>query len=162
MFGQIWYREPVAASIVRCTVQISHVEEKRNDGKSYTILRMRASGAFFFQTATKQLLLNRCSARHLHDQVRERAELSVRDIHTIKREGFCWAAILCTFALGSLAGDVIGERVEPRLSALGRAVRRRNRCDGRGLPHHQDQWRPHIFVCLHRRRTTSRDFQRFA
>ena len=35
--------------------------------------------------------------------------LSVHSIKTTKRELFYWAAILCTFALGTSAGDLIGE-----------------------------------------------------
>ena len=35
--------------------------------------------------------------------------LSVHTIETTKRELFYWAAILCTFALGTSAGDLIGE-----------------------------------------------------
>lgn len=35
--------------------------------------------------------------------------LSVHSIETTKRELFYWAAILCTFALGTSAGDLIGE-----------------------------------------------------
>ena len=36
--------------------------------------------------------------------------LSVHTIQTTRRELFYWAAILCTFALGTSAGDLIGER----------------------------------------------------
>ncbi|MDQ2771984.1 MAG: hypothetical protein M3Y54_15970 [Bacteroidota bacterium] len=35
--------------------------------------------------------------------------LSVHSIETTKRELFYWSAILCTFALGTSAGDLIGE-----------------------------------------------------
>lgn len=35
--------------------------------------------------------------------------LSVHSIETTKRELFYWAATLCTFALGTSAGDLIGE-----------------------------------------------------
>ena len=35
--------------------------------------------------------------------------LSVHTIQTTRRELFYWAAILCTFALGTAAGDLIGE-----------------------------------------------------
>ena len=35
--------------------------------------------------------------------------LSVHSIETTKRELFYWAAILCTFALGTSAGDLVGE-----------------------------------------------------
>ena len=35
--------------------------------------------------------------------------LSVHSIETTRRELFYWAAILCTFALGTSAGDLIGE-----------------------------------------------------
>ena len=35
--------------------------------------------------------------------------LSVHSIETTKREIFYWSAILCTFALGTSAGDLIGE-----------------------------------------------------
>ncbi|QKG56420.1 hypothetical protein GKZ68_07105 [Hymenobacter sp. BRD128] len=35
--------------------------------------------------------------------------LSVHSIQTTRRELFYWAAILCTFALGTSAGDLIGE-----------------------------------------------------
>lgn len=35
--------------------------------------------------------------------------LSVHSIETTKRELYYWAAILCTFALGTSAGDLIGE-----------------------------------------------------
>ena len=37
--------------------------------------------------------------------------LSVHTIQTTRRELFYWAAILCTFALGTSAGDLIGERL---------------------------------------------------
>jgi len=37
--------------------------------------------------------------------------LSVHSIETTKREIFYWSAILCTFALGTSAGDLIGESV---------------------------------------------------
>lgn len=37
--------------------------------------------------------------------------LSVHTILTTKRELFYWAAILCTFALGTSAGDLIGENL---------------------------------------------------
>ncbi len=37
--------------------------------------------------------------------------LSVHTILTTRRELFYWAAILCTFALGTSAGDLIGERL---------------------------------------------------
>lgn len=37
--------------------------------------------------------------------------LSVHSIETTRRELFYWAAILCTFALGTSAGDLIGERL---------------------------------------------------
>ena len=35
--------------------------------------------------------------------------LSVHSIETTRREIFYWSAILCTFALGTSAGDLIGE-----------------------------------------------------
>ncbi len=37
--------------------------------------------------------------------------LSVHEIDTTRREAFYWAAILFTFALGTAAGDLIGERM---------------------------------------------------
>jgi uncharacterized membrane-anchored protein len=40
--------------------------------------------------------------------VREKT-LSVHSIQTTRREIFYWSAILCTFALGTSAGDLIGE-----------------------------------------------------
>ncbi|MDE2199361.1 MAG: hypothetical protein KGJ41_10090 [Rhodospirillales bacterium] len=43
--------------------------------------------------------------------------LSVHTIFTVRREGFYWAAILCTFALGTSAGDLLAERL-----ALGYAL----------------------------------------
>ena len=36
--------------------------------------------------------------------------LSIHSIHTRKREAFYWIAILFTFALGTAAGDLIGEQ----------------------------------------------------
>lgn len=36
--------------------------------------------------------------------------LSIHSIHTAKREAFYWVAILFTFALGTAAGDLIGEQ----------------------------------------------------
>jgi uncharacterized membrane-anchored protein len=36
--------------------------------------------------------------------------LSIHSIHTIKREAFYWVAILFTFALGTAAGDLVGEQ----------------------------------------------------
>ncbi len=36
--------------------------------------------------------------------------LSIHSIHTTKREAFYWTAILFTFALGTAAGDLIGEK----------------------------------------------------
>ena len=36
--------------------------------------------------------------------------LSIHSIHTRRRELFYWAAILVTFALGTAAGDLVGER----------------------------------------------------
>jgi uncharacterized membrane-anchored protein len=36
--------------------------------------------------------------------------LSIHSIHTAKREAFYWTAILFTFALGTAAGDLIGEK----------------------------------------------------
>jgi uncharacterized membrane-anchored protein len=36
--------------------------------------------------------------------------LSIHSIHTAKREAFYWTAILFTFALGTAAGDLIGEQ----------------------------------------------------
>jgi uncharacterized membrane-anchored protein len=36
--------------------------------------------------------------------------LSIHSIHTVKREAFYWVAILFTFALGTAAGDLIGEQ----------------------------------------------------
>jgi uncharacterized membrane-anchored protein len=35
--------------------------------------------------------------------------LSIHDVFTARREGFYWAAILCTFALGTAAGDLSTE-----------------------------------------------------
>lgn len=37
--------------------------------------------------------------------------LSIHTINTPKREGFCWLAILLTFALGTAAGDLMAERL---------------------------------------------------
>lgn len=37
--------------------------------------------------------------------------LSIHSIVTRKREGFYWAAILCTFALGTSAGDLLSEKL---------------------------------------------------
>jgi uncharacterized membrane-anchored protein len=37
--------------------------------------------------------------------------LSIHSIHTTRREGFYWAAILFTFALGTAAGDLAAERI---------------------------------------------------
>jgi uncharacterized membrane-anchored protein len=36
--------------------------------------------------------------------------LSIHTVHTARREGFYWAAILFTFALGTAAGDLVAER----------------------------------------------------
>ncbi|MEO7370544.1 MAG: hypothetical protein ABI949_04535 [Ilumatobacteraceae bacterium] len=36
--------------------------------------------------------------------------LSIHSIHTAKREAFYWVAILFTFALGTAAGDLVGEQ----------------------------------------------------
>jgi uncharacterized membrane-anchored protein len=36
--------------------------------------------------------------------------LSVHSIYTTRREGFYWLTILCTFALGTAAGDLIAEK----------------------------------------------------
>lgn len=36
--------------------------------------------------------------------------LSIHSIHTVRREAFYWVAILFTFALGTAAGDLIGEQ----------------------------------------------------
>jgi uncharacterized membrane-anchored protein len=38
--------------------------------------------------------------------------LSIHSIHTPKREAFYWTAILFTFALGTAAGDLIGEQYQ--------------------------------------------------
>ncbi len=38
--------------------------------------------------------------------------LSIHSIHTTKRELFYWAVILCTFALGTAGGDLMGERLQ--------------------------------------------------
>jgi uncharacterized membrane-anchored protein len=43
--------------------------------------------------------------------------LSMHSIVTTKRESFYWLAILCTFALGTAAGDLVGEK-----ASLGYAV----------------------------------------
>lgn len=43
--------------------------------------------------------------------------LSIHSIYTARRELFYWAAILCTFALGTAAGDLVAERL-----ALGYAM----------------------------------------
>lgn len=43
--------------------------------------------------------------------VRERT-LSVHEIRTRSREAFYWSAILCTFALGTAAGDLISEKFQ--------------------------------------------------
>lgn len=43
--------------------------------------------------------------------------LSIHSIYTARRELFYWAAILCTFALGTAAGDLVAERL-----ALGYAL----------------------------------------
>lgn len=41
--------------------------------------------------------------------------LSIHSIHTVRREAFYWAAILFTFALGTAAGDLIGDLMsQPR------------------------------------------------
>lgn len=37
--------------------------------------------------------------------------LSIHSIYTAKRELFYWAAILCTFALGTAAGDLVAEQL---------------------------------------------------
>lgn len=37
--------------------------------------------------------------------------LSIHTIVTSRREGFYWLAILCTFALGTSAGDLVGEKL---------------------------------------------------
>lgn len=37
--------------------------------------------------------------------------LSIHTIHTTRREGFYWLAILFTFALGTAAGDLVAERL---------------------------------------------------
>lgn len=37
--------------------------------------------------------------------------LSIHTIVTSRREGFYWLAVLCTFALGTAAGDLFGERL---------------------------------------------------
>jgi uncharacterized membrane-anchored protein len=37
--------------------------------------------------------------------------LSIHTIHTTRREGFYWLAILFTFALGTAAGDLVAERM---------------------------------------------------
>ena len=36
--------------------------------------------------------------------------LSIHSIHTSKREGFYWATILCSFTLGTAAGDLLAEK----------------------------------------------------
>jgi uncharacterized membrane-anchored protein len=41
---------------------------------------------------------------------REEHTLSIHSISTPRREAFYWLAILCTFALGTAAGDLIAER----------------------------------------------------
>ena len=41
--------------------------------------------------------------------VSRRAHLSIHEIFTPRREWFYWAAILCTFALGTAAGDLATE-----------------------------------------------------
>ena len=38
--------------------------------------------------------------------------LSIHSIHTPKREGFYWTAILFTFALGTAAGDLVAEKYD--------------------------------------------------
>jgi uncharacterized membrane-anchored protein len=42
---------------------------------------------------------------------RERT-LSIHSIVTTRREAFYWLAILCTFALGTAAGDLVGEKAD--------------------------------------------------
>jgi len=42
---------------------------------------------------------------------RSERTLSIHTIHTTRREGFYWLAILFTFALGTAAGDLIAERL---------------------------------------------------
>ena len=47
--------------------------------------------------------------------------LSIHTIYTTRREGFYWLAILCTFALGTAAGDLTAERLNlgyPRSALL--------------------------------------------
>ena len=44
--------------------------------------------------------------------------LSIHTIVTTRREAFYWLAVLFTFALGTAAGDLVAERLEPRLLAV--------------------------------------------
>jgi uncharacterized membrane-anchored protein len=43
---------------------------------------------------------------------RQERTLSIHSIVTPKREAFYWLAILCTFALGTAAGDLLSEKVD--------------------------------------------------
>jgi uncharacterized membrane-anchored protein len=38
--------------------------------------------------------------------------LSIHTVYTARRESFYWSAILCTFALGTAAGDLVAERLD--------------------------------------------------
>ncbi|MFI1972239.1 hypothetical protein BLA24_32260 [Streptomyces cinnamoneus] len=42
---------------------------------------------------------------------RSERTLSIHHVDTTRREAFYWAAVLCTFALGTAAGDLVAERM---------------------------------------------------
>ena len=52
--------------------------------------------------------------------------LSIHTIHTVRREGFYWLAILFTFALGTAAGDLVAEKFSlgygPSIAIWGGAI----------------------------------------
>ncbi|MEU8579232.1 COG4705 family protein [Streptomyces abikoensis] len=42
---------------------------------------------------------------------RSERTLSIHHVDSVRREGFYWLAVLCTFALGTAAGDLVAERM---------------------------------------------------
>jgi uncharacterized membrane-anchored protein len=61
------------------------------------------------QPVHQHLGVRRGARRDLLCLVSGRTHLSIHDIVTRSRELFYWAAILCTFALGTAAGDLATE-----------------------------------------------------
>ncbi|MEU3354572.1 hypothetical protein [Streptomyces sp. NPDC037389] len=43
---------------------------------------------------------------------RSERTLSIHHVDSVRREGFYWLAVLCTFALGTAAGDLVAERMD--------------------------------------------------